>query len=249
MFRIVSSFALILLALAWLAPPGQAPTVGVVQASGGLASAGLQGRARVTDGDTFVVNGVTIRLQGVDAPEASARCRDAHGRGFACGDWATARTRDLIADRPLECRDLGERTHGRTVARCFLDGQDLAAQLIAQGIVLACPRYARTHPHSQDYERIEAQAIARRIGLHAGQTPDRAGFCQVAGSARQTVVSDTGGASGCRIKGNISRSGERIYHLPGQRDYARTQIDTARGERWFCSEAEARAAGWRRAQR
>jgi endonuclease YncB( thermonuclease family) len=249
MFRIISGFALILLALAWLAPQGQAPTVGVVQASGGLASAGLQGRARVIDGDTFVVNGVTIRLQGVDAPESSARCRDARGQGFACGDWATARTRELIGNRPLDCRDLGERTHGRMVAQCLLGGQDLAAQLIAQGIVLACPRFARTHPHSAGYERIEAQAIAARIGLHAGQTPQRAGFCQVSGPARTTGVSDTGGTSGCRIKGNISRSGERIYHMPGQRDYERTQINTAQGERWFCSEAEARAAGWRRANR
>ena len=54
----------------------------------------------------------------------------------------------------------------------------------------------------------------------------------------------------CRIKGNISyNSGKRIYHMPGDRDYARTKISPARGERWFCSEAEARAAGWRRAGR
>lgn len=48
----------------------------------------------------------------------------------------------------------------------------------------------------------------------------------------------------CRIKGNISGSG-RIYHVPGGRDYARTKIEEAKGERWFCSEEEARAAGWR----
>ncbi len=53
----------------------------------------------------------------------------------------------------------------------------------------------------------------------------------------------------CLIKGNISRSGERIYHVPGGRWYDATRIDPLRGERWFCSEAEARAAGWRRAKR
>lgn len=52
----------------------------------------------------------------------------------------------------------------------------------------------------------------------------------------------------CPIKGNIS-SGGQIYHTPGQRDYCRTVIDTSNGERWFCSEAEAEAAGWRAAQR
>jgi hypothetical protein len=53
----------------------------------------------------------------------------------------------------------------------------------------------------------------------------------------------------CAIKGNISGKGARIYHVPGQRDYERTGIREEKGERWFCSEAEARAAGWRPARR
>ena len=63
---------------------------------------------------------------------------------------------------------------------------------------------------------------------------------------------DAAAASGpgdCRIKGNISRKGTRIYHVPGGAFYARTRIDTSKGERWFCTEAQARAAGWRRAKR
>lgn len=50
----------------------------------------------------------------------------------------------------------------------------------------------------------------------------------------------------CSIKGNISLNGERIYHLPSGEWYDETRIDTLKGERWFCSEEEARAAGWRR---
>jgi hypothetical protein len=50
----------------------------------------------------------------------------------------------------------------------------------------------------------------------------------------------------CLIKGNIGSKGERIYHPPGCKYYAATVIDPQRGERWFCSEAEAVAAGWRR---
>jgi len=54
----------------------------------------------------------------------------------------------------------------------------------------------------------------------------------------------------CDIKGNISVSnGEKIYHLPGQEYYDATSIDRRYGERWFCSEAEAREGGWRRAYR
>ncbi|TIU00979.1 MAG: hypothetical protein E5W55_01625 [Mesorhizobium sp.] len=54
----------------------------------------------------------------------------------------------------------------------------------------------------------------------------------------------------CNIKGNISyNTGERIYHVPGQEYYSATRINLLKGERWFCSEADARAAGWRRAKR
>ncbi|MET3524103.1 sunset domain-containing protein [Mesorhizobium abyssinicae] len=59
-----------------------------------------------------------------------------------------------------------------------------------------------------------------------------------------------GNAGSCNIKGNISiDTGERIYHVPGQEHYWETKISPQYGERWFCSEAEARAAGWRRARR
>ena len=54
--------------------------------------------------------------------------------------------------------------------------------------------------------------------------------------------------TGCLIKGNISRNGNRIYHVPGQKDYDKTKITEGKGERWFCTEDEAQAAGWRRAR-
>jgi len=60
---------------------------------------------------------------------------------------------------------------------------------------------------------------------------------------------ESGGSEGCRIKGNINAAGQRIAHAPGQRDYASVTIDPARGERWFCTMPEARAAGWRQAMR
>lgn len=54
----------------------------------------------------------------------------------------------------------------------------------------------------------------------------------------------------CDIKGNISiSSGKRFYHVPGMRDYDITRIELDKGERWFCTEAEAIAAGWQRAPR
>ena len=61
---------------------------------------------------------------------------------------------------------------------------------------------------------------------------------------------NAGGSSPyCDIKGNISMDGDRIYHVPGGEFYDATVIDEAYGERWFCSEDEARANGWRKSNR
>ncbi|ANL04664.1 MULTISPECIES: sunset domain-containing protein [Rhizobium] len=77
------------------------------------------------------------------------------------------------------------------------------------------------------------------------------------GAAGGSTVSDllaswnASGSSGqsCKIKGNISiETGERIFHVPGQRYYAQTKISPQYGERWFCSESEAWAAGWRKSK-
>jgi hypothetical protein len=70
----------------------------------------------------------------------------------------------------------------------------------------------------------------------------------VVGSVGSHFWSATGAT--CVIKGNISyNTGERIYHIPGQEFYSATRINGASGERWFCSEAEAQAAGWRKSKR
>ncbi len=51
------------------------------------------------------------------------------------------------------------------------------------------------------------------------------------------------------VKGNINRIGERIYHVEGGANYDQVKIDEAAGESFFCSEADAVAAGFRRASR
>ena len=52
----------------------------------------------------------------------------------------------------------------------------------------------------------------------------------------------------CLIKGNISvSSGKKWYHLPGMEDYEKTRIDPLKGEKWFCTEEEARKSGWKKA--
>ena len=55
--------------------------------------------------------------------------------------------------------------------------------------------------------------------------------------------------AGCDIKGNVNNKGERIYHLPGGQFYDKTIIDPRKGDRWFCSRAEAEANGFRPSKR
>jgi len=52
-----------------------------------------------------------------------------------------------------------------------------------------------------------------------------------------------------QIKGNISfTTGEKIYHMPGDPQYERTDIMESEGEQMFCTEQEAQDEGWRHAQ-
>lgn len=64
-------------------------------------------------------------------------------------------------------------------------------------------------------------------------------------SAASSAISSVNDA--CVIKGNISAKDEKIYHVPGCQSYNQTVINTSDGERMFCSESEAEAAGWRKA--
>ena len=54
---------------------------------------------------------------------------------------------------------------------------------------------------------------------------------------------------GSAAQASTSTAHHRVHHVPGQENYADTQISPQYGERWFCSEAEAREAGWRKAGR
>lgn len=200
----------------------------------GAAQADVRGAARVIDGDTLEVAGVHVRLVGIDAPELHQRCG-----GWDCGGWARDELARLIGARPVACRGAGTDRYGRLLARCDAGQGDLGAALVRDGAAFAYRRYARDYVPDEDAARARGQGLWRP-GLTVEDPAEVRAESRTAGAA---VVPGE-----CRIKGNISAHG-RIYHLPGQRDYDSTRIDPARGERWFCSETEARAAGWRPARR
>jgi endonuclease YncB( thermonuclease family) len=192
----------------------------------------LTGTARVVDGDTIEMSGQTLRLIGIDAPELAQPC-ERDGKPWACGDWSRDALRTRLSGRDLSCSGTEQDRYGRWLVTCQLDGRDLGQSLVRTGVAFAYRRY------SVAYVPDEAKAQGEGRGLWAGTT-------QAPEAYRHP---DSAVPQGCALKGNISASGQRIFHAPGQRDYEATRIDPAKGERWFCSTEAARRAGWRAARR
>ncbi|WP_428261960.1 endonuclease/exonuclease/phosphatase family protein [Haliangium sp.] len=71
---------------------------------------------------------------------------------------------------------------------------------------------------------------------------------QVPPGDRSTAAEPAPPPRGGPIKGNVSSDGRKLYHLPSCPSYARVRIDPDKGERSFATEAEARAAGFRKAR-
>jgi endonuclease YncB( thermonuclease family) len=197
----------------------------------------VTGTIRVIDGDTIDVGTERIRLHGIDAPERGQPCVTRGGQDWACGDWVTRQVRDLYQGAQARCRQTDRDRYGRIVATCDVNGQDMGRTLVQSGIAFAYERFSRA------YVADEARARRAALGIHGFDMESPARYRTL-----QTSGQNTSG-SGCRIKGNISKRGERIYHLPGQAFYDKTRIHAGKGERWFCSEAQAKASGWRRAKR
>jgi endonuclease YncB( thermonuclease family) len=198
----------------------------------------LSGPIRVIDADTIDVGAAAnVRLTGIDAAEADQTCRDGD-RTLRCGAMATAAARRLFEGRTARCVAAARDRYGRYLATCSVDGREINAELVRLG-------YARTYRDGPTYAREQADAIASGRGLWAYEMQDPATFRARHRAPRAAAYAPAPGT--CSIKGNVSRNG-RIYHLPGDRSYNRTRIDARRGERWFCSEGAARAAGWRRAR-
>ncbi|SLN49392.1 Succinoglycan biosynthesis protein ExoI [Aquimixticola soesokkakensis] len=209
---------------------------GVMTAAEAQAGRVLRGAVRVVDGDTLDVGGTRVRLHGVDAPELSQTCKDAGGVTWACGAWSRDQLADLTPNR-VRCSETDVDRYGRVVARCFVGNNDVNAMMVTRGAARAYAKY------SADYLGAEAQARAAQRGIWQG---DNAAPAQYRAEQKTPVVAQTP-PQDCAIKGNISANG-KLYHMPGTRWYEGTTITLSRGEHWFCSEAQAVAAGWRRAK-
>lgn len=231
MFRRVAAWAAAAIVLTVLTVPAAAGAEAGAQPPRGSYKVKV---VSVTDGDTIRVRyqgrSTPVRLIGLNAPETH-QCY---------GSRATTRMQQLTRGGHVWIR--ADRTQGnrdkytRLLRHLYSPGgRSLAVIQINEGYAREYT-YRRAYQGQSTHRRAQSTARAKKRGLwRSCATP----------TPRTTPKPRT--TSGCKIKGNVSASG-RIYHLPGQRHYAVTKIDPRKGERWFCTETQARKAGWRKAK-
>lgn len=209
---------------------------------------------RVVDGDTIDVkldDGDVKRLRyiGVDSPERNQS--ECYYRVSSDYNSKLVLNRQVWLERDVSEFD----RYGRLLRYVYLpDGRMVNEEMVKAG-------YAQvtTYPPDVRYKDrfllAQQEARAKSLGLWGVCTLPAMPTAQPAAPKRSATVQVgcPAGCSippvGCEVKGNISAKGEKIYHVPGQEYYTRTLIDPDKGERWFCTEAEAVANGWRKSMR
>lgn len=116
------------------------------------------GVVQVVDGDSLVLNGMRLRLQGIDAPELGQTCaRD--GKDFDCGRAARAKLRELIGGRHVECSGWQRDKYERLLSSCTSRTVELNREMVLSGWAVAYGEFAAQE---------QAARLAKR-GLWQGQ--------------------------------------------------------------------------------
>jgi endonuclease YncB( thermonuclease family) len=107
----------------------------------------------VLNGLTFRAGDNTIRIADAEGPDRHAVCLDRAGVLWACGLRARAAFNNLIGHRPLRCERTDVGAAGEIIAKCVVDGRDVASALTAGGWARPLPASARAY----DEEAREAE--------------------------------------------------------------------------------------------
>ncbi len=220
-------------------------------------------KSAVRGAGAITVDGVTYRLGGIDAPAPDQLCIDDHADSWACGIEARDQLIRLIADRDVRCQDLGrDPTYNKWHVGICTAGDDatsLNRLMVRRGLAIDSPTAGQDR-----FGDDQTDAKNNRRGMWKGcfVAPEDFRFGRKDGvllgaacradkdrEIRQVLFpQDPTAPSGCNIKGKYALRAHvtgniGIYHLQACRSYpAMTNPD-----RWFCSEDDARAAGFRKA--
>jgi endonuclease YncB( thermonuclease family) len=219
--------------------------------------------AVIKDGDTIQLAGVTFRLDGIDAPEFDQTCIDDHAEPWTCGIEARDQLANLIGKRSVHCDDLGPDKSYRKwhTGICTVEGEvvSLNQSMVRQGFALASDSAT-----GGGFKTDEAGAKDSLKGLWKGcfvapqdfrHDNKSAGLLGVSCRSdkdrqiRDLLFPDEPAmppncsikakfAVRARVTGNVG-----VYHLQACRTYA----PVTKPDRWFCTEDDAQAAGFRKA--
>jgi endonuclease YncB( thermonuclease family) len=227
-----------------------------------LASPARSADVIVRDGDTIQLGDITYRLDGVDAPEFDQVCIDNQADPSSCGVEVRDQLSKLIKGRSVHCDDLGlDKTKRRHIGVCTIEGETttLNLELAKQGLAISAEPALKVHAKD---EAASAKSAGRGIwkGCFALPADFRLGkkdgalmgaACRADRDKEIRAVlfpEDLAQPPACPIKGKLAvrarvTGNVGIYQLQGCRSYA----GLTRPDRWFCSEDDALAAGFRRA--
>jgi len=217
----------------------------------------------VRDGDTIQLGDVTYRLDGIDAPEFDQLCIDDHADPWTCGVAARDQLVKLIGDRAVRCDDLGpdKTLKRRHLGICTVEGDktSLNQQLVRAGFALGVDGSTKAR-----FADDAAGAMDAKTGLWKGcfvapkefriGKKDGALIGAACRSDRNKEIRSVlfplefAAPAGCSIKGKLAVRARvtfnvGIYHLRGCPSYPAI----TEPERWFCTEDDAQAAGFRKA--
>jgi len=209
---------------------------------------------RVIDGDTIELeNGKTVRYIGIDTPETVHPDKPVQCYGKESSD----KNKSLVEGKKVKLeKDVSETDkYDRLLRYVYLeDGTFVNLALVKEGFAKGST-YPPDVKHQDEFTNAEREARNSQKGLWSSTTCNgttesvQTPIATPTPKPTQTTQQPSQPQASCVIKGNISyNTGEKIHHVPGGDYYDQTVIDTSNGERWFCTEAEAVAAGWRKSK-
>lgn len=190
--------------------------------------------ARAIDGDTIeLADGTRVRYIGIDTPET----------GQCFGSEAAQENKRLVEGKKVKLETDVQKLdkYGRLLAYVFVDNLFVNEELVRQGFAKIYT-YPPDIKYTEKFIAAQKEAREKEVGLWAQSACTGLTISSTLETSTQAPNQE------CTIKGNISSSGEKIYHVSGQRYYEKTKIEEHKGERWFCTEEEAVQAGWRKSK-
>ncbi|MBU2051784.1 thermonuclease family protein [Patescibacteria group bacterium] len=170
---------------------------------------------RVIDGDTFETEErQIIRLTGIDAPELE----------YCDGPESKKALEKLILNQNLYVKVIF-RNGFRLVSYVYNEDGSVSEQMLKVGMAYYLSKDV-SHP---ELERAGDAARETKLGIYSSKCT------QATNPDSQT----------CVIKGNIrTPNKDKIYHFPGCKSYTQTLVELYKGDKWFCTEAQAKKEGF-----